>query len=87
MEYVWWFMVLMTLIVYPVALVRGALRGRPWALDTLKAMRYLGGDMMTYSAWRALPPEPDPPVRSETVEAEPEPRADEAEGEPGRLVA
>ncbi len=82
MEYLWWFMVFLTMIVYPVMLVRGALKGRPWALETLKAMRYLGGETM---AWRALPDQTPPPARRPGRKA-PDTAQDVAD-EPGRLVA
>ena len=78
MEYLWLLVVALTMVVYPVVLIRSALAGKRWAKDTLDAMRYLGGDLMTPSAWRALPPEPERP---------PVPPPAEAEQEPGRLVA
>jgi hypothetical protein len=37
-------------------LLRCALRGHRWARDTLEAMRYVGGDLMTTSIWLSLPP-------------------------------
>ncbi|HEX7036275.1 MAG TPA: hypothetical protein VF210_10900 [Pseudomonadales bacterium] len=77
MEYLWLLVVVLTMIVYPVVLIRSALAGKQWAKDTLEAMRFLGGDLMTPSAWRALPPEPERP---------PAPPA-EVPKEPGRLVA
>jgi hypothetical protein len=71
MEHLWLLLVVVTMVIYPVVLIRSALKGKQWALDTLEAMRYVGGDMMTTSAWRSLPPEAVRPV----------------EPEPGRLVA
>ena len=53
----WWLLFAATLIVYPVCLVRSALRGHQWAVDTLEAMRYVGGDLMTTSVWLSVPPE------------------------------
>lgn len=76
MEFIWWTLILATMVVYPVFLVRSALKGKRWARETLEAMRYLGGDMMTTSAWRSLPPEREPP------EPEQQPEVEE-----GRLVA
>lgn len=78
MEYLWWLLILLTMVVYPVVLVRSALKGKRWARETLEAMRYLGGDMMTTSAWRALPPEPERPEA---------PQPAQPQEEPGRLVA
>jgi hypothetical protein len=77
MEYLWMLLVVTTLVVYPVVLMRSAVKGKRWALETLEAMRFLGGDMMTTSVWRSLPPEPAPPVEAQTREEE----------ERGRLVA
>lgn len=77
MEYLWLLVIVLTMVVYPVVLIRSAIAGRQWARDTLDAMRCLGGDLMTPSAWTALPPEPERP---------PMPPA-EADPEPGRLVA
>jgi len=81
MEYVWWLVVVTTMVVYPVLLIRSALKGKRWALDTLEAMRYLGGDMMTTSAWRSLPPEPAPTPKKAADESAQE------DAERGRLVA
>lgn len=54
----WWLLPIVLIVMgYPVILVRGAMRRRQWALDTLEALRYVGGDLMTTSAWLALPPE------------------------------
>lgn len=58
MDSLWLVVILVTMLVYPIVLVRAALRGRQWALDTLEAMRFVGGDLMTTSAWLALPREP-----------------------------
>ena len=77
MEYLWLLVVVLTMVVYPVVLIRSALKGKRWARETLDAMRYLGGDMMTASSWRSLPPEPVPPEEAERPEEE----------EAGRLVA
>jgi hypothetical protein len=52
----WWLLIVVVMVVYPIWLVRSALRGRQWAVDTLEAMRYVGGDMMTTSAWLSLQP-------------------------------
>lgn len=57
MEYLWFALIGTTLVIYPVIVLRSALRGRQWAIDTLEAMRYVGGDLMTTSAWLSLPPE------------------------------
>lgn len=78
MEYLWLLVVVLTMVVYPVVLIRSALAGKQWAKDTLDAMRFLGGDLMTPSAWRALPPE---------SARRPEPPPAEARPEPGRRVA
>tara|TARA_Y100001933_G_scaffold254788_1_gene296956 strand:- start:1265 stop:1480 length:216 start_codon:yes stop_codon:yes gene_type:complete len=56
MAYVWWALVILATVIYPAVLLRCALRGHRWARDTLEAMRYVGGDLMTSSAWLALPP-------------------------------
>ena len=79
MEHLWLLVVVATMIVYPVVLIRAAAKGKRWALDALEALRYVGGDLMTTSAWRSLPPErrPEEPVRHAPDDAE----------EPGRLVA
>lgn len=60
----WWSLIVVVMVVYPVWLVRSAIRGRQWALDTLEAMRYVGGDMMTTSLWLSLPREPKPDPES-----------------------
>lgn len=60
----WWLLIVVVMVVYPIFLVRSALRGRQWAVDTLEAMRYVGADMMTTSAWLALPREPSPEPQS-----------------------
>lgn len=52
-------LIIATVLIYPLIVVRAALRHRQWALDTLQAMRYVGGDLMTTSAWLAMPPERD----------------------------
>jgi hypothetical protein len=82
MAYLWWFLVFVTIVVYPAILIRGAVKGRPWALETLKAMRYLNGETMV---WRERSPEP--PVRRQTTEPGDDVRELEGESEPGRLVA
>lgn len=77
MEILWLLVVLVTMVVYPVFLIRAALKGKRWALEVLEAMRYVGGDA-TMSAWRPLPPERPRPAQVQTPEETPE---------PGRLVA
>jgi hypothetical protein len=72
----WWLLIAVVMIVYPIWLVRSALRGKQWAVDTLDAMRYVGGDLMTTSAWLSLPPLPRPE----------QPRPD-AESAPDHLLA
>ncbi len=59
MEYLWWALVITATIFYPAVLLRCALRGHRWAQDTLEAMRYVGGDLMTTSAWLSAPPRRD----------------------------
>ena len=83
MEFLALFLILMTMVVYPVFVVRSALKGKRWAREALEAMRYMGGEMMTTSAWRPLPPEPDPPQPEETAQA----LAEDDEAHRGRLVA
>ena len=57
MEYLWWLLIVAVMVGYPLFVVRCALRGHRWARDTLEAMRYVGGDLLTGSTWMALPPE------------------------------
>ncbi len=57
MEYLWWLLIIATMVGYPLLVVRCALRGHQWARDTLEAMRYVGGDLMTTSTWLSLPPQ------------------------------
>lgn len=62
-DLLWWFLfavvMVVVMVIYPLWVLRSALRGRQWAKDTLEAMRYVGGDMMTTSVWLSLPPEPE----------------------------
>ncbi len=51
METLWLVVVAVTMVAYPIFLVRSALRGRRWAMDTLEAMRYLEGHL-TATTWR-----------------------------------
>ena len=56
----WWLLPICLIVIgYPVILVRGALRRRQWALDTLEALRYVGGDLTSTSAWLAIRPHPE----------------------------
>jgi hypothetical protein len=41
-------------------------------VDTLDAMRYVGGDLMTTSAWLSLPPLPRPEQPGPDTESPPD---------------
>ncbi len=62
METFWLVVVAVTMVAYPVFLVRSALRGRRWAMETLEAMRYLEGHL-TATTWRAPEDREEPPGR------------------------
>lgn len=66
MDVLWWLLIAATVVGYPLLLVRCALRGHQWARDTLEAMRYVGGDLMTSSTWLSLPPEVPSEAESES---------------------
>lgn len=84
MEYLWLLVAVITLVVYPVVLFRSAAKGRRWALETLQAMTFLGGEMSSTSAWRDLSAQRR--VEHGTSEAKPQ-DAPVQSVEGGRLVA
>jgi hypothetical protein len=98
MEFLWLLLVMATMVVYPVFLIRNALKGKRWALEALEALRYIGGDM-TASGWRPLPPPGERKARARAARqgeaqhpapqapAAPQPDEQQADEEPGRFVA
>jgi hypothetical protein len=98
MEFLWLLLVMATMVVYPVFLIRSALKGKRWALEALEALRYIGGDM-TASAWRPLPPAGEREARARAAQqgeaqrltpqdpAAPQRDRQQADEEPGRFVA